>query len=157
MKPPGGSVAENLLPVEPSQGYDPAKLANRVSELFRAGTLLRGDADVLHRLLALRRESEDSTWTTKDVLARDFGCSARTVKRSFKRLETAGLIAQVELGNSPDPDDPTNRTGWRIYFPFVPGCRHTASTVDRRPNASRQKWIRTPVASQAAPSEGGRL
>ena len=100
------------------------------------------DQAVLVELLRWRNQYRHSCWVTKDIIARNLQCSDRTVQRSLRRLEDAGLIrpAVVSPPGHPDPDDPRNRTGWRIHFPWLnPNPSPLGPAPDRRTNDRRRK------------------
>lgn len=96
--------------------FDPVPIF--VEKKIRDGDLNGTDERVLTHLLRFRDRLKFSCWTSKATLAAKMGCSPRTVQRSFGRLSRAGVIAQQRL-TVPDPDDPRNRTGWRIVFPWL--------------------------------------
>jgi predicted transcriptional regulator len=96
--------------------FDPVpKIA---TDLVAAGTLQPIDLQVLALLLRYRSRLRTSCWTTIPHLAREIERSERTVQRSLKRLQAAGLIHHVEVP-TPDPDEPRNKTGWRFQFAWM--------------------------------------
>ncbi len=111
-------------------------------DLIRQKVLKGRDQAVLIELLRWRNQFRHSCWATKDIIARNLQCSARTVQRSLDRLQAAGLIRQAMVSppGHPDPDDPRNHTGWRIFFPWLnPNPSPLGSAPDRRPNDRRRK------------------
>jgi hypothetical protein len=59
-------------------------------------------------------------WCSKPTIAAELGVAERTVQYALERLERAGVIRQVPVAppGRPDPDEPKNRTGWRIYLGY---------------------------------------
>jgi hypothetical protein len=113
-------------------------------DLIRQKVLKGRDQAVLVELLRWRNPYQNSCWATKDIIARNLQCSARTVQRSLRRLEDAGLIRQAVVSppGHHDPDDPRNRTGWRIFFLWLnPNPSPLGPAPDRRPNDRRRKPI----------------
>jgi len=89
--------------------------------LLKAKKVNHTDGDVLDVLLNLRIRFVSSCWCSKATIAAELGIkSPRTVQRSLYRLWKAGLIEQRPVPK-PDPDEPRNKTGWRIIFPWIPG------------------------------------
>lgn len=88
-----------------------------VSAFLLDRTLKPVDELVLKHLLRFRRFPH-WCWCAKAKLAAEVGRSPRTVQRAFDRLGRAGLIEQRPLAGA-DPDDPRNRTGWRIVFLWI--------------------------------------
>lgn len=125
--------------------YDP--IPRTVEERIRAGTLKAIDERVLKQLLRFRKAFRNSCWTTKKFVARELGITEKTVQRSFLRLGTPvadepPLIEQVAVPK-PDPDEPANRTGWRIYLNLTSDTpTGHGPGPDRRPNVERRKWVR---------------
>src|SRR5262245_1338679 len=78
------------------------------------------DVFLLNVLLQLRRGLTGSCWTTVGYLERRLGWSESKVHRTLARLRKAGLIRHERVSKV-DPDDPANKTGWRIYFHFIGG------------------------------------
>lgn len=115
--------------------YDPVPRFAR--ELRRERKLTRTDLDVLIELLKLTTNFRDSVWVTKAYIAKELGCCPRTVQSSYNRLQANGLIRQHEL-NGPDPDEPRNRTGWRIYFLWLNPSKASLPGPDRRPSSARK-------------------
>jgi hypothetical protein len=119
--------------------FDPTpKLVRR---LRRDKKLKRGDAEVLGVLLSFRRAFRDSCWCSVPKIAAELGLSERTVQYALARLEAAGVIRQVRVAgpNQPDPDEPRNRTGWRIYFLFITERTDLPPGPDRRPPGERRR------------------
>ena len=134
-------------------GYPFDPIPKRALDLVEQGTISRTDYLVLVELLRFRRVYRGSCWTSKKTIATALGISTKTVQRSYRRLSDAGLIRMAEVA-VPDPDEPRNRTGFRIHFLFVDAIR-PAGPEDRRPPAARMKPAGTP-AKQACTSGGGR-
>jgi hypothetical protein len=87
----------------------------RVKELVKQGSLEPIDVLVLDELLRWRLHFVASCWCAVATIADNLGYSSRTVSRSLGRLEAAGVIDQRRVPK-PDPDEPRNKTGWRITF-----------------------------------------
>lgn len=100
---------------KPSLGYKFDPVPQNLLDLVRAGELSPVDSQVLAVLLRFRSRLKFACWCAKSTIAEKVGCSTRTVQRSLGRLAQAGLIAQ-EVVDVPDPDEPRNRTGWRIVL-----------------------------------------
>lgn len=112
----------------------------RLDEGLRSGRLKPIDLTVLRELLNFRKRTRDSCWCTKETIAGRIGRCPKTVQRSFHRLQAAGLILQIPV-ETPDPDEPQNRTGWRIVFLWIadPARREQlGSGPDRRPPGLRR-------------------
>ncbi len=116
------------------------------------------DADVLGVLLRYNRRRKDSCWSSKGIIARRIGRTERTVQHALRRLTERGFIAHVPV-EAPEPDEPANRTGFRILLRFVhpDAPKPAAPSVDRRPPQARKVWTRTgaereqPVSSPPLP------
>jgi hypothetical protein len=110
-----------------------------VNALVRDKKLKRIDQDVLSVILDFRRNFRDSAWCSKSTIAEKLGCSERTVQRSLERLEQHKVILQVRTGppGHPDPDEPRNQTGWRIYFLWITARVNLGPGPDRRPPEER--------------------
>ena len=108
-------------------------------ELLEQGQISRTDYAVLIELLKFQKAFRGSCWTTKSKIAEALGISTKTVQRSYRALSDAGLIRMSEVARPgfEDPDEPKNRTGYRIHFLFV-DTMHPAGPEDRRPPADRQ-------------------
>ena len=109
--------------------------------LRRSGKLKAADAEVLGILLDYRRLFPDSCWCSKQTIARELDISERSVQYALERLAKAGVIHQVQVSGpgQPDPSEPRNRTGWRIYFLFITNRRDLGPGPDRRPPAERKR------------------
>jgi hypothetical protein len=121
-------------------GYPFDPLPKLALDLVEQGTITRTDYLVLVELLKFRRLYRGSCWTSKTTIAQALGITTKTVQRSYRRLSDAGLIRTAEVA-VPDPDEPRNRTGFRIHFLFIDAIR-PAGPEDRRP-----PWGRTKQAS----------
>jgi hypothetical protein len=111
-------------------------------DLVRDKTLKGRDQAVLVELLRWRFLYQNSCWVIKAIIARNLHCSVRTVQRSLARLHKANVIRQVavSLPGHPDPDEPRNRTGWRIHFPWITtDPSQLGPAPDRRTNDRRKK------------------
>jgi hypothetical protein len=123
-------------------GYSFDAMPTAMLGMVRDGKLKAIDALVLTVLLRFRRRSRDSCWCAKHTLSKEIGRTERTVRSSLRRLGECGLIEQVPVPK-PDPDEPRNRTGWRIVFLWLaPPGRVKGPGPDRRPNAERRAWVR---------------
>ena len=109
--------------------------------LRRQKKLKAADAEVLGVLLDFRLTYRDSCWCTKKVIARELGISERTVQYRLERLEQAGVIRKVQVSgpHQEDPDEPRNRTGWRIYFLFITERTNLDRGTDRRDREARKR------------------
>lgn len=106
------------------------------------------DADVMQVLINFRTRVKDSCWCAKATIAAKIRRTERTVQSSLRRLELHGFIAQVNVA-TPDPDEPRNKTGWRIVLLFVETeAPKPGPAVDRRTPAMRRKWVRTGQAGE---------
>jgi len=114
------------------------------------------DAVVMGELLGFRRCARTSVWCSKQTIADRIGMTTRTVQMSLRRLELHGFIEQVPV-DVPDPDEPSNRTGWRIVLLFMPGARRQGLGPDRRRPEERRgpapRLLIRPVSSPPTPSE----
>jgi hypothetical protein len=101
--------------------------------LIKAKKLTALDALVLGMLLRERRFSESSPVSrcTKEKIASELGKSPSAIQSSFARLKACGLIEHVCVGK-PDPNDATNHTGYRVFFPFVNDGKPYRSCAPRR-------------------------
>jgi DNA-binding Lrp family transcriptional regulator len=134
-------------------GYEFDPPPKFVLDLVCEKKLKRIDGDVLEMLLRFRRARRDSCWCAKSTIADKLGVTPRTVQSSLKRLAALGIIQQVEM-DVPDPDDPRNRTGWRIYFLWMMPARISAPGPDRRRNDERRKVkAETDQENQIAPPQ----
>lgn len=109
------SNAARTDPPKTTLGYKFDPVPRAAFEASKAKKILSGDIEVLAALLRFRSRLKFACWCTNRTIASKVGCSVRTIQRAIIRLSKAGLIAQEDLGGS-DPDDPRNRTGWRIVF-----------------------------------------
>ena len=112
-----------------------------IRDLIRRHDLRRVDGDVLQVLLDFRIIHRDSCWCSKKKIASELGISERTVQYALERLEKARVIcrAQVSGPHQEDPDEPRNRTGWRIYFLFITDRTTFGPGPDRRPPLERKR------------------
>jgi hypothetical protein len=134
------SPADPHLEVAPEQPDrpPPIPLGQRVGYAFdpipsaiRSDPRLKPiDHQVLAILLSFAIWRRDSCWTSMKIIAArirairpgrsgKFIACERTVQRSIERLKAAGYIRHERV-SKPDLDDPSNFTGWRFYFNFVP-------------------------------------
>jgi hypothetical protein len=142
----------------PPRESDPAK--ERERRRILNDRLRDVDADVLAELLRWWRKNgrHNTCRSAKKTIADELGISVRTVQYSFRRLEVRGFIRQFKL-RTPDPDDPGNKTGWRIALLFLPALGlKLGQGPDRRPPEERRVWTRNdgggrqPVASPLPPA-----
>ena len=133
----------------PPRESDPAKERERRRMLD--DRLKRIDADVLGEIIGWKKLFRASAWVKKETIAKALGVSVKTVQRSFRRLEIHGFIAQVRVPK-PDPDQPKNRTGWRIHFLFVEltDTPEPIPATDRRTPSERKVWAR--IGADAEPA-----
>ncbi len=103
------------------------------------------DHRVLMILIGFAIWRRDSCWTTVKIIAdhldairpgpsRSTTASERTVQRSLGRLKAAGVIDHRRVPK-PDPDQPSNGTGWRFYFlwPMILAPEGPAGGVTKGP------------------------
>jgi hypothetical protein len=135
-----GPASDRRIPY----AFDPTP--KLVRQLRREKKLKRGDAEVLGVLLSFRRAFRDSCWCSVPKIAAELGISERTVQYALARLEAAGVIRQVRVAgpNQPDPDEPRNRTGWRVYFLFITERTDLPPGPDRRPPEERRRGDSAP-------------
>ena len=133
-------------------GYPFDPIPKLALDLVEQGAISRTDYLVLVELIRFRRLYRGSCWTTKKIIAQALGITTKTVQRSYRHLSDAGLIRMAEVA-VPDPDEPRNRTGFRIHFLFLDAIR-PAGPEDRRPPAARTKPACTP-ATHACTLVGG--
>lgn len=119
-------------------GYSFDPVPKSVPEMIRDGRLGAIDAQVLAVLLRFRKRVRHSCWCSKATVAAKLGRSPRTVQRSLFRLGQAGLIEQAPM-ESPDPDDPGNRTGWRIVFLWLTPADYRPGSGPVRAGLGTQK------------------
>lgn len=126
-----------------------------VDALIRDKKLSRIDGDVLGVLLDRRTYFKDSAWCCKTTIAEELKCSERTVQRSLERLGAQRVIRQAEVGppGTPDPDEPMNKTGWRIYFLWITKRSDFGPEPDRRPPDQRTKMSSPPRTKMSSPME----
>lgn len=112
-----------------------------VDALIKQKKLSRVDKTVLGTLLDFRTHFKDSAWCCKRTIANELGRSEKTVQRSLDRLGEHGIIRQARVASPghPDPDEPRNKTGWRIYFMWITTRSDFGPGPDRRPPEQRTK------------------
>ena len=108
--------------------FDPVpKIA---TDMVAAAILKPIDLEVLAILLRFPRRIRTSCWTTWSTIAslitsattkrvsQETTLNERTVRRSFYRMRDAGIVRHIKV-DVPDPDEPRNKTGWRIVFAWM--------------------------------------
>lgn len=129
----------SALPVPPPEA-DPEK--EKARHRMLDDRLRPLDAQVMIHLLRYRLRIRHSCWSTNRVIAGKVGCAVRSVQGSIRRLDRHGFIERVPVP-IPDPDEPANRTGYRIVFLWLtPDGYKSDAVVDRRPPAERKVWTR---------------
>jgi hypothetical protein len=113
-----------------------------VNGLVKEHRLQPLDVLVLNELLHWRLRFVASCWCTVETIATNLERSPRTISRSLARLSTADLIDQRRVPK-PDPDEPRNRTGWRITFLWLapPNYRRSGRPKGGRPR--RESTVQT--------------
>jgi hypothetical protein len=124
-----------------------------VDALIKQKKLSRVDRDVLGILLDFRTHFKDSAWCCKRTIAAELGRSVRTVQRSLERLGLYGIIRQARVASpgQPDPDEPRNKTGWRIYFLWITTRSDFGPAPDRRTPDQRTKMSSPPGTILSSP------
>jgi hypothetical protein len=124
-----------------------------VDALIKQKKLCRVDRDVLGILLDFRTHFKDSAWCCKRTIADQLGRSLKTVQRSLQRLGLHGIIRQVQVASpgQPDPDEPRNKTGWRIYFLWITTRSDFGPAPDRRTPDQRTKMSSPPETILSSP------
>jgi len=122
-----------------------------IDGLLRDRTIKPIDQVVIGKLLRFRNRVKDSCWCSKATVAAMCGCSPRTVQRSLDRLGRAGVIEQKRVA-TPDPDDPGNRTGWRIVFLWLTPEGYRPGPGPERPGKGSK---RGPGETRLSPPQGG--
>ena len=124
--------------------FDPPP--KRARELVEQGRISRTDYLVLVELLRYQLGFRGSCWTTKKKIADALNISTKTVQRSYRQLEAVDLIRlnAVSRPGSCDPDEPANRTGYRIHFLFVDAVRPIGPASDRRKPEDRREHASKP-------------
>lgn len=130
--------------------FDPAP--QFLEGLLRDGRINPVDYAVLTQLLRFRNRVKDSCWCSKATVAAKIGRCPRTVQRSLDRLGRAGVIEQRRVA-TPDPDDPGNRTGWRIVFLWLAPEGYRPGPGPERPGKGSK---RGPGETRLSPPRGGR-
>jgi hypothetical protein len=128
----------NAVKAAKSLPAPPADLPEAERRRIRNDRLRDVDITVMAELLGFRRRDRTSVWCSKRTIAARIGVTAKTVQMSFRRLESHGFIRHVAVG-VPDPEEPQNKTGWRIELLFVPGARGQGQGPDRRPPEERRR------------------
>ncbi len=128
-----------------------------VDALIKQKKLGRVDKDVLGVLLDFRTHFKDSAWCAKGTIAAALGRSEKTVQRSLERLGKYGIIRQARVASPghPDPDEPRNKTGWRIYFLWITARTDFGPAPDRRAPEGRTKTA--PPTGTILSSPGGTI
>jgi hypothetical protein len=135
-----------------SLGYRFTALPDCVLAAVKDKRLKPVDLQVLGAYLGFRTIRRTSAWSAIHTIVDRTGVSIATVQRSLHRLELAGFIVRTKVA-SPDPDEPANRTGWRVHFLFIEGAPRLASDVDHR--SLREKWVAGLTPPEIAPARPG--
>jgi hypothetical protein len=130
--------------------FDPVHRGLR--EDVQPGRLKPIDVLVIAILLSFRRHRKDSCWACKATVAARLYRSPKTVQRSLARLEACGWIRQAAVP-VPDPDEPRNRTGWRIVFTWLAGPASDFGPRPDRRNPFDRKTLRPDGGQECPPPQ----
>ena len=85
--------------------------------------LTKADALVLAALIDYTNDAQGFAWPSVEALARVTDLTGRSVQRSCRRLEAAGLIATVSGGGKMQPN------AYRVLFDAIGDCSPLASKI----------------------------
>ena len=140
------ATATTAKPSDRTVGYDfdpaPKRAGSCSSKARSAGPTISSSSSCS----SSGEASRTSCWTTKAKIADALGVTTKTVQRSYRHLSLAQLISLHEVSppGCSDPNEPANRTGWRIHFLFVNAVRSNAPGPDRRTPEARRKHASKP-------------